>query len=200
MDKILSRRSLLGLAVGAMVPWAAGLRLSAQGKPQMTVYKSSTCGCCSKWVEHMQANGFEMKAIDVDDIDKVKRERGVPDAAVSCHTGIISGYIVEGHMPATAVKKMLAEKPAIVGIAVPGMPMGSPGMEVPSGQKESSTSSRSTRPGRSRSSCAADCGCGSAAPHFRVLHPSRSHRGVDAIRCGRSVAPGRSTHLFRSGL
>lgn len=135
MDRTLSRRSLLGLAVGAVLPWA-GVRLSAQGKPQMTVYKSSTCGCCSKWVEHLQASGFEVKAIDVEDIDKVKRERGVPAAAQSCHTGIVSGYVVEGHVPASAVKKMLAEKPAIVGIAVPGMPMGSPGMEMPNGQKD----------------------------------------------------------------
>ena len=102
----------------------------------MTVYKSSTCGCCSKWVEHMQANGFAVKAIDVEDVDKVKKERGVPVSAQSCHTGIVNGYAVEGHVPAAAVKKMLAEKPAILGIAVPGMPMGSPGMEVPSGQKD----------------------------------------------------------------
>lgn len=136
MKHTISRRSLLGMAVAAAVPWAAGVRLSAQGKPQMTVYKSSTCGCCSKWVEHMQANGFDVKAIDVEDLDKVKKERGVPAAAQSCHTALVNGYVVEGHVPASAVKKMLAEKPAIVGIAVPGMPMGSPGMEVPSGQKD----------------------------------------------------------------
>ncbi|MGE3955831.1 MAG: DUF411 domain-containing protein [Vicinamibacterales bacterium] len=132
----ISRRSLLGLAVAAALPWVSGIRLAAQAKPQMTVYKSSTCGCCSKWVEHMQANGFDVKAIDVDDLDKVKRERGVPRAAESCHTGIVNGYLVEGHVPAAAVKKMLAEKPAFAGIAVPGMPIGSPGMEVPSGQKD----------------------------------------------------------------
>jgi len=102
----------------------------------MTVYKSATCGCCEKWVAHMRANGFEVKAIDVDDIDKVKREHGVPESAASCHTAVVNGYTVEGHVPADAVLKMLKEKPAIAGIAVPGMPMGAPGMEMPGGQKE----------------------------------------------------------------
>ncbi|MBS1818796.1 MAG: DUF411 domain-containing protein [Acidobacteria bacterium] len=136
MSNTISRRSLLGLAIGAAVPWATGLRLSAQAKPQMTVYKSSTCGCCAKWVDYMKANGFDVKAIDVEDVDRVKTEHKVPAAAQSCHTGIVNGYVVEGHVPVDAVQKMLKEKPAIIGIAVPGMPMGSPGMEVPSGQKD----------------------------------------------------------------
>jgi hypothetical protein len=84
----------------------------------------------------MQANGFDVKAINVDDVDKVKREHGVPASAASCHTGLVNGYVVEGHVPADAVLKMLKDKPAIAGIAVPGMPMGSPGMEVPGGQKD----------------------------------------------------------------
>ena len=129
--------SLASLGLGILLALGANVWMAAQApKPQMTVYKSSTCGCCSKWVEHMQANGFDVKAIDVDDIDKVKRERGVPADAASCHTAIVNGYIVEGHVPADAVMKVLKEKPAIAGIAVPGMPMGSPGMEVPGGQKE----------------------------------------------------------------
>lgn len=127
---------MLALAIGLV--WVDNVWTAAQStaKPQMTVYKSSTCGCCSNWVEHMRKNGFEVKAIDVDDIDKVKRERGVPDSAASCHTAVVNGYLVEGHVPADAVLKMLKEKPAIAGIAVPGMPMGAPGMEVPSGQKD----------------------------------------------------------------
>jgi hypothetical protein len=84
----------------------------------------------------MKANGFDVKAVDVDDIDKVKHERGVPESAASCHTAVVNGYIVEGHVPADAVLKMLSEKPAIAGIAVPGMPMGAPGMEMPGGQKQ----------------------------------------------------------------
>lgn len=128
-------------AAGAVVValgWAGSVWIAAQtpAKPQMTVYKSSTCGCCSNWVEHMKANGFDVKAINVDDVDKVKRAQGVPDSAASCHTALVNGYVVEGHVPADAVLKMLKEKPAITGIAVPGMPMGSPGMEVPGGQKE----------------------------------------------------------------
>ena len=133
-----TRRSLLALALTVGLTWAGSVWMAAQAspKPQMTVYKSSTCGCCEKWVEHMRANGFEVKAIDVPDIDKVKKERGVPDAAASCHTATVNGYLVEGHVPADAVLKMLKEKPAIAGIAAPGMPMGSPGMEMPNGQKE----------------------------------------------------------------
>ncbi|HUR32988.1 MAG TPA: DUF411 domain-containing protein [Vicinamibacterales bacterium] len=131
------RRSIATVSLVIALAWAGTVWMAAQSaRPQMTVYKSATCGCCSKWVEHMQASGFEVKAINVDDIDKVKRERGVPADAASCHTGIVNGYVVEGHVPADAVLKMLKEKPAIAGIAVPGMPMGSPGMEVPGGQKE----------------------------------------------------------------
>jgi len=131
------RLSLASLTLGIVLALGANVWMAAQAtRPQMTVYKSATCGCCSKWVEHMQANGFDVKAIDVDDIDKVKRERGVPADTASCHTAIVNGYVVEGHVPADAVLKVLKEKPAIAGIAVPGMPMGSPGMEVPGGQKE----------------------------------------------------------------
>jgi hypothetical protein len=131
------RRSFVTLALAIGLAWAGNVWTAAQSaKPQMTVYKSATCGCCSKWIEHMQANGFEVKSVDVDDIDKVKRDNGVPQSAASCHTGLVNGYIVEGHVPADAVLKMLKDKPSIAGIAVPGMPMGSPGMEVPSGQKD----------------------------------------------------------------
>src|SRR5215218_8256999 len=131
------RRSPLTLALAIGLAWAGSVWMAAQSpKPQMTVYKSATCGCCSKWVEHMQANGFAVKAVDVADIDKVKRDNGVPQSAASCHTGLVNGYVVEGHVPADAVLKMLKDKPAIAGIAVPGMPMGAPGMEVPAGTKE----------------------------------------------------------------
>jgi hypothetical protein len=132
-----ARRAVATLAMAFALAWAGTIWIAAQtARPQMTVYKSPTCGCCSKWVEHMQANGFDVKAVDVDDIDKVKRERGVPADAASCHTAVVNGYVVEGHVPADAVQRMLKEKPAIAGIAVPGMPMGSPGMEVPGGRKE----------------------------------------------------------------
>jgi hypothetical protein len=140
MTSFFSARRFVVLAAAMALGWGATVWASAQArpaKPQLTVYKSSTCGCCSNWVEHMKSNGFDVKAIDVDDIDKVKQERGVPAAAASCHTAMVNGYIVEGHVPADAVLKMLREKPAIAGIAVPGMPVGSPGMEMPNGQKDS---------------------------------------------------------------
>lgn len=85
----------------------------------------------------MKENGFDVKAMDVDDIDKVKRTYGVPAAASSCHTALVGNYVLEGHVPADLVSKMLKEKPAFAGLAVPGMPVGSPGMEMPGGRKDS---------------------------------------------------------------
>jgi hypothetical protein len=108
---------------------------TAPAKPMVTVYKSATCGCCSKWVEHMQGNGFEVKAIDVEDIDLVKKTYGVPPALGSCHTALVNGYVIEGHVPAASVSRLIREKSTLAGIAVPGMPAGSPGMEVP-GRKD----------------------------------------------------------------
>ena len=105
------------------------------GAPQkpvlMAVYKSPTCGCCTKWVEHMKQNGFTVHVTDLNDVSAIKTKHGVPASAQSCHTAVVNGYVVEGHVPAADVKRMLKEKPAIVGLALPGMPAGSPGMEVP---------------------------------------------------------------------
>ena len=102
--------------------------------PLVQVYKSRTCGCCSKWVDHMRTAGFDIEATNVPDVGVYKLEYGVPRALGSCHTAVVEGYIVEGHVPADDVIKMLRQKPAIKGIAVPGMPMGSPGMESPNPQ------------------------------------------------------------------
>jgi hypothetical protein len=110
---------------------AGGAQSSA---PAVTVFKSATCGCCSQWIEHMRSNGFVVKSMDVEDVGTIKTQYGVPESAGSCHTALVGGYVVEGHVPASAVKRLLAEKPKVVGIAVPGMPAGSPGMEVPSGR------------------------------------------------------------------
>jgi hypothetical protein len=99
-------------------------------EPEMTVYKSATCGCCKKWVEHMEDNGFRVNAIDVLDMDLIKQRYGVNREAASCHTALIDGYIIEGHVPAFDVKRLLAEKPDVQGLFVPGMPAGSPGMEM----------------------------------------------------------------------
>lgn len=92
-----------------------------------TVYKSPTCGCCEKYVEYLEQNGFAVKAINEDDMDAIKKRYGTARAA-SCHTMLVGGYVVEGHVPVRAIRKMLSEKPAIVGISAPGMPQHSPGM------------------------------------------------------------------------
>jgi hypothetical protein len=97
----------------------------------ITVYKTPTCGCCKEWVKHLQANGFAPKVVDLDDLSDTKSLLGVPSELQSCHTGVISRYFIEGHVPADLVRKLVTERPAsILGLAVPGMPVGSPGMEV----------------------------------------------------------------------
>jgi hypothetical protein len=95
----------------------------------MTVYKAPTCGCCQKWVDHVRAEGFRATTTDVADVAPVKNTHKVPADLGSCHTALIGGYVVEGHVPAEDIKRLLAERPDIIGIAAPGMPNGSPGME-----------------------------------------------------------------------
>lgn len=102
---------------------------SAAHAAAMTVYKSPSCGCCGKWVEHAEKHGFTVKVVNVDDIKAVKAKAGIPDKLASCHTTLVGGYVVEGHVPAADIKKLLAQKPKAKGIVAPGMPMGSPGME-----------------------------------------------------------------------
>jgi hypothetical protein len=104
----------------------------------MQVYKSPTCGCCKSWVERMQAAGFDMRVTDLSEaaLQKEKARLGVSDNLQSCHTAVVNGYVVEGHVPAADIQRMLKEKPKIAGIAAPGMPRGSPGMEVPGGAKD----------------------------------------------------------------
>jgi hypothetical protein len=100
-----------------------------QMPPTVTVYKSPTCGCCAKWVEHVKKAGFAVTVKDVPNVGEVKLANGVPVELASCHTALVGGYVVEGHVPADVMQKLLKEKPAVAGIAVAGMPMGSPGME-----------------------------------------------------------------------
>ena len=113
-----------------IVQLSGALGLAQSPKPvSVVVYKSPTCGCCGKWVEHMRANGFDVTVNDMPDVTPVKDKQGVPTALRSCHTAIVGNYAIEGHVPADVVKKLLKEKPNAAGLAVPGMPMGSPGME-----------------------------------------------------------------------
>jgi hypothetical protein len=102
---------------------------AAQMPPAVTVYKSPTCGCCAKWVEHVRKAGFAVTVKDVPNVGEVKSANGVPVDLASCHTALVGGYVVEGHVPADVMQKLLKEKPAVAGIAVAGMPVGSPGME-----------------------------------------------------------------------
>ena len=108
---------------------ASPARTNADALPEALVYKTPTCGCCTLWVDHMREAGFEVDARDLNDLIPVKIDAGVPPRMSSCHTALIDGYVVEGHIPAEHVKRLLEERPDIVGIAVPGMPIGSPGME-----------------------------------------------------------------------
>ena len=102
---------------------------AASELPPMTVWKTPTCGCCGKWVEHIRAAGFEVEVKDVEDLDQVKRMSRIPERLASCHTAVVGGYKIEGHVPASDVKRLLETRPEVEGIAVPGMPLGSPGME-----------------------------------------------------------------------
>jgi hypothetical protein len=102
----------------------------AQRSATVDVYKSPTCGCCSAWVEHLRSHGFTARVVETDDVDRLKDERGVPRQVRSCHTAIVGGYVIEGHVPAQDIQRLLKERPQVAGIGVPGMPIGSPGMEV----------------------------------------------------------------------
>ena len=126
------------ITAAAVLLLTGSVGVTAQGQSTtVEVYKSPTCGCCSKWVDHLRNHGFAVRAINTDKIDELKTSRGVPRQVRSCHTALVGGYVVEGHVPAADVQRLLKERPAIVGIAVPGMPIGSPGMEVPGTKAQS---------------------------------------------------------------
>jgi hypothetical protein len=120
-------------------------------KPSVAVFKSPTCGCCAKWTEHMGAAGYAVTSRDMTDMNAVKDEHRVPSSLRSCHTALVAGYVLEGHVPADVVAKLLAERPAgVVGLAVPGMPAGSPGMESADGFKTPYQVMAFTQDGQSR--------------------------------------------------
>jgi hypothetical protein len=103
----------------------------AMAATAIDVWKSPTCSCCGKWVEHLEANGFAVTAhnTSASSLDRIKRQAGIGDLLAACHTAKIDGYVIEGHVPAADIKRLIAEKPDALGLTVPGMPMGSPGME-----------------------------------------------------------------------
>lgn len=133
----LSRRAWIGVALGGAAAAVVGERwlrnttptaIAADAIP-ITVYSSPTCGCCHKWVDHLKDSGFHVTVESLVDVTPVKQRLGVPDSLWSCHTATVERYSVEGHVPADVIQRMLAEKPDVLGIAAPGMPNGSPGME-----------------------------------------------------------------------
>jgi len=103
----------------------------AEGNPRVEVFKSASCGCCGGWVEHMRKNGFEVTTHDVADVPAERKKLGMPERLGSCHSAKVNGYVLEGHVPAADVRRLLKEKPKALGLAVPSMPPGSPGMEGP---------------------------------------------------------------------
>jgi len=111
---------------------------ATEGPLSIEVWKSPTCGCCGKWVEHLEANGFAVKAKNTSSamLDRIKRQAGIEEKLASCHTGLIDGYAIEGHVPADDIKRLLTERPDAIGLSVPNMPIGSPGMEQPGGETE----------------------------------------------------------------
>ena len=120
----LRRREFLALAPLALIACA-----EAAAATVVEVVKSPYCGCCTQWVEHLRAAGFEVRVTDIEDVTPTARRLGVPDDLRSCHTASAGGYAIEGHVPAADIRRLLAERPDAAGIAVPGMPIGSPGME-----------------------------------------------------------------------
>jgi hypothetical protein len=124
--------AMLASAIG--VPLAANSAANAATNAAakstvIDVYKTASCGCCEGWVQHLRDAGFTVKAHNVDDTSVYRTKYGIPEELGSCHTGVVSGYGIEGHVPAAEIKRLLAEKPKARGLTVPGMPVGSPGME-----------------------------------------------------------------------
>ena len=121
------RPLLLSAALSAGIAWST---LSASAfAAEITVYKTPWCGCCSKWVDHLQAYGHDVTIKNMENLDVIKKMAGVPESLQSCHTAAVDGYVIEGHVPAKDIDRLLAEHPKARGLSVPGMPVGSPGME-----------------------------------------------------------------------
>jgi hypothetical protein len=125
------RTLLAAFAVTVLCGWPLLAADSEGGSPAIEVWKSTTCECCGSWVKHLEANGFAVKVNAADPLmlDHLKKQAGITDKLAACHTAKIDGYVIEGHVPGTDIKRLIAERPEAIGLTVPGMPMGSPGME-----------------------------------------------------------------------
>jgi hypothetical protein len=129
-----NRRRFLGAVL--FVGMAGTACAQTHPSRELAVFKTPTCACCDAWIAHMREAGFTTTITVLPSLQSVRSSRGMPDALASCHTGLIGGYLVEGHVPARDVIRLLAERPTAIGIAVPAMPLGSPGMETPQGHKD----------------------------------------------------------------
>lgn len=132
----ISRRAFLAVAGAVPLALAVPGSLRAESLPLVTVTKDPSCGCCDGWAEHIEAAGFPVKVIESNDMSGLKQRLGVPAHLASCHTAEVDGYVIEGHVPAVALRRLLAERPKAIGLAVPGMPAGSPGMDFPGVEPE----------------------------------------------------------------
>ena len=128
-----TRRSFLA---GLLIAGGSTFDFVHAATPTMVVNKDPNCGCCSGWVEHVKAAGFATRVNEVSDLAPLKSQLSIPAALASCHTAQIEGYVIEGHVPASAIKRLLSERPSAIGLAVAGMPVGSPGMQVPGAPDE----------------------------------------------------------------
>jgi hypothetical protein len=126
----------LFLAAGTAAAVSACSAASAAAGPKVTVYKTAACGCCRGWVTAMARAGFAPVVVDVEDLSQLWRKRGVPDVLSSCHLAEVGGYVTVGHVPPGDIRRLLKARPKALGLTVPGMPIGSPGMEQPSGRTE----------------------------------------------------------------
>jgi len=149
---MITRRDFVAQAAGLALGALGGRRLWAGSGTgpgtAITIYKSATCGCCAKWVDHLRANGFVPAVHDEQDMDAIKDNMGVPKGVRSCHTALLGRYLVEGHVPASDLRRLLADRPAVAGLAVPGMPKSAPGMAVPGDTHEAYEVVSFTRDGK----------------------------------------------------
>lgn len=135
----LALAGLLTLPANANPQTAAASASASSPLPMMTVHRHPSCGCCGGWVAHMRQAGFPLTVVNVQDVMAPKRRLGVPASQASCHTTEVGGYVVEGHVPAGDIKRLLRQRPAARGLVLPGMPLGSPGMEAPDGSQQAYT-------------------------------------------------------------
>lgn len=122
-------------ATGLLTPVLSAPGATSKSLPLATAYRTASCGCCKGWLQHMRANGFQVRDVVVADLGAIKRRLGIPAQLSSCHTAQVAGYALEGHIPASYIKQLLRKRPVVVGIALPGMPLGSPGMESAYGKE-----------------------------------------------------------------